>query len=98
CIEPFVYTVVSRVAENGAVVCSEPSFMPSTLNCTPAKPEPPTLSAAVAAIVALPPKVAPFTGDVMETVGAVTSAVTPAKLSSATQPLVPEVKATYHHQ
>jgi len=54
----------------GEVVSAEPTFAPSTWNCTLATP---TLSEAVALTVTVPLNVALFAGDVIETVGGVVS-------------------------
>src|SRR5438552_4087738 len=62
--------VVSHEIEYGAVVSSAPTFAPSSRNCTPTTP---TLSDALAVIVVVPLTVAPPTGAVTLTVGAVVS-------------------------
>jgi hypothetical protein len=60
--------VLSQVSEYGDDVTSEPTFAPSTLNCTPTTP---TLSEAVAESVTDDPcTVAPPEGAERETVGA----------------------------
>src|SRR4030095_9627621 len=55
----------------GAVVSAAPITVPSTLNVTDATP---TLSDAFAEMDWVPVSVAPITGDVIDTVGAVVSA------------------------
>src|SRR5439155_24167118 len=70
---PLVTLVVFHIRSYGAVVSSAPTALPSTLNCTP---ETATLSEAFAASVIPPEYVAPAEGLVIETLGAVVSAVT----------------------
>jgi hypothetical protein len=68
--EPLVAVVVFHEVENGEVVSSAPSAVPSRKNCTPATP---TLSEAEALTVVVPETVAPEAGEVMLTVGGVVS-------------------------
>ena len=72
--EPLPAVVVFQEIEYGAVVSSAPTFVPSTLNCTPATP---TLSEAPADSVTLPETVVPPAGAVTDTVGGVVSATDP---------------------
>ncbi len=69
---PLPTVVVFHEIEYGAVVSSAPTLVPSTLNCTPATP---TLSEAFADTVTVFCTVVLFAGAVMETVGAVVSAL-----------------------
>ncbi len=66
---------VSHVTCHGAVVASAPRFVPSNWNCTPITP---TLSAALAVTITDPATVAPEVGNVMATVGGVTSRISTA--------------------
>ena len=68
--DALVAGVVSQPNSYGAVVCSAPTFAPSTWNCTPTTP---TSSDAVAVIVVVPETVAPSAGALIFTVGAVVS-------------------------
>src|SRR3989344_9303700 len=67
---PLLAVVEFHAIEYGAVVSSAPTFVPSTLNCTPTTP---TLSGALAEMVTVPETVAPSAGAVRETVGLVVS-------------------------
>src|SRR5262252_901948 len=67
---PLLEAVVSTATENGALVSSAPSAIPSPKNCTPTTP---TLSEAFADTVTVPETVAPFAGAVMFTAGGVVS-------------------------
>ena len=71
--EPFESDVVASKKVYGEVVSAEPTFVPSTCNCTFATA---TLSDAEAVTVTVPETVEPAVGDVIETVGGVVSAVT----------------------
>src|SRR4029077_18518910 len=75
--EPFVAVVVSHEIAYGAVVTALPRFAPSSLNCTEATP---TLSDAFAVTDAVPERVAPAVGAVIETCGGVVSAAAVVKL------------------
>src|SRR5437867_2894570 len=68
--EPLVAVVVFHETAYGTVVSSAPRLAPSSLNWTPTTP---TLSDAFAVTVTVDLTVAPFTGDVMLTVGGVVS-------------------------
>ena len=68
---PLATFAVLQLSEYGALVSSDPTFEPSTLNCTPTTA---TLSDAVAATLAVPDTVAPADGLVSPTDGAVVSA------------------------
>src|SRR4029453_11637234 len=69
---PLPTDVVFHEIEYGALVSSAPTFVPSTLNCTPATA---TLSEAVADTVTVFCTVALLAGALIETVGAVVSAL-----------------------
>src|SRR2546427_1223400 len=68
--EPLLAVVVFQETEYGAAASSTPRLAPSSRNCTPTTP---TLSEALAVTLVLPPTVAPETGEVLLTVGAVVS-------------------------
>ena len=70
---------------------SAPTFVPSTLNCTPATP---TLSEAFADTVTVFCTVALFAGAVMETVGAVVSLFTVTVTMVDVVVLLPASRAT----
>ena len=83
---PLVTVVVFQTQLYGEVVSSEQRFTPSSLNWTPATA---TLSEAFAETVTVPVVVALFAGAVIETVGAVVSAVTVAEASFEAGPTLP---------
>src|SRR5262245_38591989 len=67
---PLALPAVLHETEYGALVSSAPRFLPSTRKRTPATP---TLSEALAVTVMVPETVAPFPGDVIDTLGGVVS-------------------------
>src|SRR3989344_1461004 len=66
----FAKVLVFHLIEYGVVVASAPTFVPSTLNCTPTTP---TLSEAVALMVIVLEATESIAGVVRETVGAMVS-------------------------
>ena len=68
--EPFVVRVVSKLILYGEVESEDLRLLPSNLNWTPVMP---VLSVALAVIVIVPETVAPFVGEVIETVGGMMS-------------------------
>ena len=83
---PFAAVNVSHEIEYGATVSSAPRFVPSTLNWTPATDP---LSVAFALTGTIAETVAPFVGDVIETVGGVVSAAATRWLRSTAGPTLP---------
>ena len=69
---PLLALVVFHAMEYGAEVSADPTFAPSSMNCTLVTPR---LSAAFAETVIVPDTVALRTGEVMDTVGGVVSVV-----------------------
>jgi hypothetical protein len=84
---PCVARRVFHEAEYGAVVSSEPTFAPSTLNCTPATPR---SSDAVARRVTVPPTTAPSAGAVSAKVGGEVSHAAVDVLNVARADVLPE--------
>jgi hypothetical protein len=72
----------------GELVSADPTFPPSTCNCTLATP---TLSEAVAFTVIVPFTVALFAGEVIETVGGVVSALFTVTFTAALTPAFPDM-------
>ena len=70
---PSVSAVVFQASEYGLDVSAEPTFAPSTRNCTLCTP---TASEALAVTVGVPDTVAPALGELIETVGALLSTLT----------------------
>src|SRR4051794_16603781 len=83
---PLLPAWVSQGTEYGAVVSGEPIVVPSTLNVTLATA---TLSLALAVTLVVPTTVAPASGAVIDTVGAVESVVAVADASAVAGPTVP---------
>src|SRR5439155_9130477 len=83
---PLPTAVLSQVTENGEVVSSAPSGVPSNWNCTPTTP---TLSEAEAATDTDPDTVAPSAGAVSDTAGGVVSAFATVTLTLAAVAVFP---------
>ena len=85
---PFETDAVLHEKLYGELVSADPTFVPSTFNCTLATP---TLSEAVAFTVIVPLTVALLAGEVIETVGGVVSALFTVTFTAELTPVFPDI-------